>query len=135
MTPAASSALDQLLAKVSQLVDRIESVLPQPLSAPDWTQAIAWRYRKRSSGHGVLEPVRHVAAMTLAEVLERAGETQQALALLQPVHDWFTEGFATSDLRDAARILARLSGGHTPHGVVPPSLHDAQQVTAFRTAS
>ena len=68
--PTASSALDHLLAKVSQLVDRIESVLPQPLSAPDWTQAIAWRYRKRSSGHGVLEPVRQVAAMTLADLKE-----------------------------------------------------------------
>jgi hypothetical protein len=31
-----SQTLEQLLAKVSQLVDRIESVLPQPLSAPDW---------------------------------------------------------------------------------------------------
>ncbi len=70
MNSPASSALDQLLAKVSQLVDRIESVLPQPLSAPDWSQAIAWRYRKRASGHGVLEPVRHVAAMTLDDLQE-----------------------------------------------------------------
>ena len=70
MNSPASSALDQLLAKVSQLVDRIESILPQPLSAPDWSQAIAWRYRKRASGHGVLEPVRHVAAMTLDDLQE-----------------------------------------------------------------
>jgi len=65
-----STTLEQLLDKVSQLVDRIESVLPQPLSAPDWTQAVAWRYRKRASGHGVLEPVRHVAAMTLDDLKE-----------------------------------------------------------------
>lgn len=65
-----SNALEQLLEKVSQLVDRIESVLPQPLSAPDWSQAVAWRYRKRSSGHGVLEPVRHVAALSLDELKE-----------------------------------------------------------------
>ena len=70
MTPSSSSALDQLLAKVSQLVDRIESVLPQPLSAPVWSQAIAWRYRKRASGHGVLEPVRHVAPMALDDLKE-----------------------------------------------------------------
>ena len=70
MTPSSSSALDQLLAKVSHLVDRIESVLPQPLSAPDWSQAIAWRYRKRASGHGVLEPVRHVAPMALDDLKE-----------------------------------------------------------------
>ncbi len=70
MNAPSHSALDQLLAKVSQLVDRIESVLPQPLSAPDWGQAIAWRYRKRASGHGTLEPVRHVAAMTLDDLKE-----------------------------------------------------------------
>lgn len=70
MNLPASSSLEQLLAKVSLLVDRIESVLPQPLTAPDWSQAIAWRYRKRSSGHAVLEPVRHVAAMVLSDLKE-----------------------------------------------------------------
>ena len=65
-----STTLEQLLDKVSQLVDRIETVLPQPLGAPDWHQAVAWRYRKRASGHGVLEPVRHVAAMSLDDLKE-----------------------------------------------------------------
>ena len=64
------SSFEQLLDKVSQLVDRIETVLPQPLGAPDWSQAVAWRYRKRASGHGVLEPVRHVAAMSLDDLQE-----------------------------------------------------------------
>ena len=62
--------LERLLAQFEKLVQRIESVLPQPLAAPDWSQAVAWRYRKRSSGHGVLEPVRHVAAMTLQDLKE-----------------------------------------------------------------
>ena len=62
--------LERLLAQFEKLVHRIEAVLPQPLTAPDWSQAIAWRYRKRSSGHGVLEPVRHVAAMTLQDLQE-----------------------------------------------------------------
>ncbi len=65
-----TTPLEQLLHKVSQLVDRIETVLPQPLSAPDWTQAVAWRYRKRASGHDVLEPVRHIAAMSLDDLRE-----------------------------------------------------------------
>ncbi len=65
-----STTLEQLLNKVSQLVDRIDTVLPQPLSAPDWSQAVAWRYRKRASGHGVLEPVRHIAAMSLDDLKE-----------------------------------------------------------------
>lgn len=61
---------EHLIERAEQLIARIESVLPQPLSAPDWSAAIAWRYRKRSSGHGTLEPVRHVAAMALAYLKE-----------------------------------------------------------------
>lgn len=62
---------EHLLSRAEQLISRIESVLPQPLSAPaDWNASIAWRYRRRGSGHGVLEPVRHVAAMALTDLQE-----------------------------------------------------------------
>lgn len=61
---------EHLLERAHQLMERIESVLPQPLSAPDWGSTIAWRYRKRSSGHGTLEPVRHVADMKLGDLKE-----------------------------------------------------------------
>ncbi|ADU98676.1 ATP-binding protein [Alicycliphilus denitrificans] len=61
---------DQLIARAEQLISRIEAVLPRPLSAPDWSAAIAWRYRRRSGGHGVLEPVRHVAGMRLSDLKE-----------------------------------------------------------------
>ena len=61
---------ERLLERAEQLIARIESVLPQPLGAPDWSASIAWRYRKRSSGHGTLEPVRHVGAMRLADLKE-----------------------------------------------------------------
>ncbi|MGJ7558251.1 ATP-binding protein [Variovorax sp. RB2P76] len=61
----------RLIERAEQLITRIESVLPQPLSAPaDWNGSIAWRYRRRNSGHGVLEPVRHVAAMSLDSLKE-----------------------------------------------------------------
>jgi predicted AAA+ superfamily ATPase len=40
------------------------------LHAPDWKAAIAFRYRKRSSGHGVLEPVRHIGQMSLDDLKE-----------------------------------------------------------------
>ncbi|WP_439586606.1 ATP-binding protein [Hydrogenophaga sp.] len=68
---------EHLLQRAEQLISRIESVLPQPLSAPDWSQAVAWRYRKRSSGHGVLEPVRHVGAMALADLKEVDGQKEK----------------------------------------------------------
>ena len=61
---------ERLIARAEQLMERIESGLPKRLSAPDWTHAIAWRYRKRSGGHGTLEPVRHVAALQLADLQE-----------------------------------------------------------------
>ena len=62
--------LARLIDKAERLMERIESVLPQPLSAPDWSQSVAWRYRKRASGHGALEPVRHVGAMALSDLKE-----------------------------------------------------------------
>lgn len=61
--------LERLVERAEQLMQRIESVLPQPLQAPtDWGAAIAWRYRKRANGCGVLEPVRHVGAMQLSDL-------------------------------------------------------------------
>ena len=62
--------LARLIDKAERLMERIESVLPQPLSAPDWSQSVAWRYRKRANGHGALEPVRHVGAMALSDLKE-----------------------------------------------------------------
>ena len=61
---------EQLIARAEQLMARIEAALPGPLAAPDWTGAIAWRYRKRASGHGALEPVRQMAAMRLDDLKE-----------------------------------------------------------------
>ena len=61
---------ERLMARVESLMTRIESVLPHPLSAPDWTASVAYRYRKRSSGHGALEPVRHLGTMRLTDLKE-----------------------------------------------------------------
>lgn len=68
---------EHLMLRAEQLIARIESVLPQPLTAPDWSASIAWRYRKRSSGHGALEPVRHVAAMRLEDLKEIDGQKEK----------------------------------------------------------
>lgn len=68
---------ERLIERAEQLIARIESVLPQPLGAPDWAASIAFRYRKRSNGHGVLEPVRHVAQMRLADLQEIDGQKEK----------------------------------------------------------
>lgn len=62
--------LERVLERAERLLERIESVLPGRLGEPDWTASIAFRYRKRGNGHGVLEPVRQVGAMQLADLRE-----------------------------------------------------------------
>ena len=61
---------ERLLLRAEALISRIESVLPQPLTAPDWSSSVAFRYRKRSSGHGSLEPVKHIGHMALGDLKE-----------------------------------------------------------------
>ena len=61
---------ERLIVRAEALISRIESVLPQPLTAPDWSASIAYRYRKRSSGHGSLEPVKHIGHMALNDLKE-----------------------------------------------------------------
>lgn len=70
---------EHLLLRAEQLISRIESVLPQALSQPDWTASVAYRYRKRSSGHGVLEPVRHVGVMHLSDLKEIEPQKEKIL--------------------------------------------------------
>jgi predicted ATPase len=49
------------------------------------------------------------AATSLARLLRDHGHPADALALLQPVYDRFTEGFATADLREAESLLEHLT--------------------------
>ena len=58
------------LARAEKLMDRIEAVLPHPTAEPDWGASIAFRYRRRSSGHGVIAPIQHVGAMGLDDLQE-----------------------------------------------------------------
>jgi class 3 adenylate cyclase/predicted ATPase len=51
------------------------------------------------------------AATELAEVWLEQGKHRAARDLLDPIYDWFTEGFDTPDLADTKRLLDRLHGG------------------------
>ena len=63
------ATLARLVARAEALVDRLEAVLPHPPAAPDWSASTAFRYRRRGAG-GRLEPVRHVATIRLASLVE-----------------------------------------------------------------
>jgi predicted ATPase len=48
------------------------------------------------------------AAMSLARLRRQQGRPQEAVALLAPILDWFTEGLDTADLKDAKGLLDEL---------------------------
>jgi predicted ATPase len=48
------------------------------------------------------------AATSLARILAERGERRQAVDLLAPVYEWFTEGLDTADLKAAKAVLDEL---------------------------
>ncbi len=48
------------------------------------------------------------AAMSLGRLCETQGRRREALTLLEPIYQRFTEGFGTADLIEAKRLLDRL---------------------------
>ncbi len=68
-----------LIARAEVLMARLEAVLPHPLAAPDWQASIAYRYRRRSAGGSALEPVRHVAPISLDDLVEVEPQKERLL--------------------------------------------------------
>ena len=64
------ASLLALVARAEALITRLEGVLPHPLGPPDWNASTAFRYRTRGGSGGRLEPVRHVASIRLAALVE-----------------------------------------------------------------
>ena len=66
---SSSEPVLQLIARAEALLSRIEAALPHSLTEPDWSASTAFRYRRRATGP-VLEPVRQVASIRLADLVE-----------------------------------------------------------------
>jgi predicted ATPase len=49
------------------------------------------------------------ASTSLARLLRREGQREEARAVLAGIYDWFTEGFDTADLKEAKALLDELS--------------------------
>jgi predicted AAA+ superfamily ATPase len=60
----------QFLARAEQFMVRVEASLPHGLEQPDWGASIAFRYRRRKSGQGVISAVQHIGAMALDDLKE-----------------------------------------------------------------
>ena len=82
-----------LITRAEALLGRLEAVLPHALTAPDWAAAIAFRYRKRG-GAGVIEPVRHVAPIRLASLVEVEPQKERLLRNTQQ----FVAGFGANNV-------------------------------------
>ncbi|NDY90672.1 ATP-binding protein [Ideonella livida] len=63
------NALETLLVRAERVLARLEALLPQSLTAPDWTASVAFRYRRRGTTTW-LEPVRQVARIHLEDLRE-----------------------------------------------------------------
>ena len=71
-------ALSALVDRAHALLGRLEAVLPHPATAPDWAASVAFRYRRRGSV-GVLEPVKHVSRIRLADLKEVEPQKERLL--------------------------------------------------------
>ena len=71
-------AVESQLARAESVLARLEAVLPHAATAPDWAASVAFRYRRRGSGC-VLEPVRHVATIRLADLKEVEPQKERLL--------------------------------------------------------
>ncbi len=73
-----NAAFEHLLLRAESLLARLEVILPHAATAPDWSASVAWRYRRRGSA-GVLESVRHVATIRLADLKEVEPQKERLL--------------------------------------------------------
>ena len=88
---------------------RLKGELLQSGAAPDETVAeTSLRAAiKTAAGQGA-KSLELRAAISLARLLRRRGDTDQAHSLLRDVHDWFEEGLDTADVLEAAELLGEL---------------------------
>jgi len=82
-----------LLQQSSDNATEAESCFHQAISIAQSQQAKSWELR---------------AATSLAQLWQSQGKRDEALQLLAPVYNWFTEGFDTADLIDAKALLEEL---------------------------
>lgn len=70
--------LDQFLVRAEALLARIEAILPQAGTQPDWNAGRAFRWRKAAgNARGYLQPVGHIAPIALSDLHHIEVQKQQ----------------------------------------------------------
>jgi predicted ATPase len=115
--PQARRLLDQALDRLGRTdaryceaeLLRIDGELRMVMSRPDPDGADASLRRAIEVAHRQDAKIAELrAAMSLAGLWANLGQRRQAYDLLAPIYGWFTEGFDTSDLKDAKVLLDEL---------------------------
>jgi len=68
--------LEHFLRRAETLINRVEALLPPSVQTPDWEQAVAFCWRKRS-GRGYLHSVAQVASISLDDLHQIQVQKQQ----------------------------------------------------------
>ena len=84
----------EIALKSPERATKAEAYFGQALVIARAQQAKSWELR---------------AALSMARLLSAQGEPDKATDLLAPVYGWFTEGFDTSDLKEAKALLDALA--------------------------
>jgi class 3 adenylate cyclase/predicted ATPase len=92
-------------AEVSRIAGEIALLSPQPDAAKAQTY---FEHALTVTRQQQAKSLELRAAMSLARLWRDQGKPQQARELLAPVYGWFTEGFETSDLKEAEALLDEL---------------------------
>jgi predicted ATPase len=134
LSPYDKSVLAESMAQLGDLdgaLDLIEEIIVQ-VERPGWEERQSYAETLRIKGwvlslkgdaagaeqsyRASLDWARHQqakswelrTAMSYARLMRHQGRVQEAYALLAPIYGWFTEGFATADLRDARVLMDEL---------------------------
>ena len=79
-SPSDPATWSHLLQRLDRVLDRVEAALPHAPCAPDWAASTAFRYRMRGNNIGVIEPVKHVATIRLADLKEVEPQKERLVA-------------------------------------------------------
>jgi class 3 adenylate cyclase/predicted ATPase len=93
-------------AEVNRIAGEIALLSPEPdaAKAEAWFERALAVAREQQAKSWELR-----AAMSMARLWRDQGRQQEARNLLAPIHDWFTQGFDTLDLKHSKRLLDELA--------------------------
>ena len=83
-----------LLQSTPSVAETVEDLFRRALDGARRQETLSWELR---------------AATSLVRLLRHQDRTADAMAVLQPVYDRFTEAFGTADLREAKRLVNELN--------------------------